>query len=414
MKKIWIINYYTSSNPSNPRYKEFAVAFMKAGYDVTTFNSTMAELEFKDGCINDLFIDRTYDDNHFVHVKSPEYKGNGLRRMISIWTFAWRIFRHRKRFERPDIVLHNLHTPFDFPVFWMAKSLKTKYIAEAWDLWPEDFVTFGLLSKKNPAMRIAYRIEKYIYENADKLIFTFEGGLDYIHQKAWTINERGKINPENVFYINNGVNIKQFDKDKESHPRKDNDLIDPDTYKIIYVGSIRLVNNVKQIIDAAALLQKNPKYKFFIYGDGTDRKYLEEYVKENNISNVIFKEKHVSLSEVAWIVSQATVNIMNYQKNFGIHGVSSGKMFQYLAAGKPICCNIKLNYSEISRNNLGIDQDFETPQQYAEAIRSLAELPAKEYSAMCSRVRKTAEEYDYNILSARELAVIETLLKTDN
>ena len=103
------------------------------------------------------------------------------------------------------------------------------------------------------------------------------------------------------------------------------------------------------------------------------------------------------------MVSQATVNIMNYQKDFGIHGVSSGKMFQYFAAGKPILCNIKLNYSEITRNNLGIDRDIETPEEYAAAIRELAEQPKDEYDAMCARVRDAARRFDYKLLAAREM-----------
>ena len=81
-------------------------------------------------------------------------------------------------------------------------------------------------------------------------------------------------------------------------------------------------------------------------------------------------------------------------------------MIQYFAAGKPICCNIKLNYSEISRNKLGIDRDLDTPEQYAEAIRELAEQPQDEYKSMCNRVRETAKRYDYKVLAAKELEVI--------
>lgn len=132
-----------------------------------------------------------------------------------------------------------------------------------------------------------------------------------------------------------------------------------------------------------------------------------QYCQENGITNVVFKEKRIPLHDVAYVVSQATVNIMNYQKDFGIHGVSSGKMFQYFAAGKPICCNIKLNYSEITRRNLGIDRELDTPEQYAAAIRELAEQPQADYDAMCQRVRKAAEDFDYKKLAAMELAVIE-------
>lgn len=66
-----------------------------------------------------------------------------------------------------------------------------------------------------------------------------------------------------VHYINNGIDLEQFDKDVVAHPRKDADLNDPNTYKVIYLGSINLANNVKTLIEAANLLQGNPKYRFF-------------------------------------------------------------------------------------------------------------------------------------------------------
>lgn len=405
-KCIWIVNYYTASpeKMSNPRYLEFTNAFLTAGYEVIIFNSNVSENIDLKGRYKDVW----YSKYHFVHVKSPKYQGNGLKRMWSIFCFAMRLFFNCRKFDHPDVILHNVHTPFDYPICWIAKKTKAKYVAEAWDMWPEDFVTFGLLSANNPAMKWAYSIEKKLYERADEIVFTLEGGIDYLKRKGWTTDTGGKIDLNKVHYINSGINLEMFNHDKMTYPRPDKDLNTPNTYKIIYMGSIRLVNHVKELIDAAVLLKDNPKYRFFIYGDGDERPALEKYVEENHIENVVFKEKRILLSEVAWVVSQATVNVMNYQKNFGLHGVSSGKMFQYFAAGKPICCNIKLNYSEISRNNLGIDRDLDTPEQYAAAIRELVEQPAVEYEAMCARVRETAKKFDYKVLAEQELKVIES------
>lgn len=412
-KIIWIVNYYTGAPDRiyNPRYLELARYFMDAGYKVITFNATTAckntdELEkSRKWCVV-----KQYGDYIYVHVKVPHYVGNGLKRMWSIFVFALKMFVHRHSFPRPDVVLHNIHTPFDYPILWMARGLKTKYIAEAWDMWPENFVTFGLVKASNPAMKFFYWLERRLYQKADRIVFTFEGGADYIRQKGWDRENGGKIDLGKVHYINNGVNIDAFDANCKAHPRPDEDMNNPDFYKIVYLGSIFRVNNVKTLIDSASLLSDNPKYRFFIYGDGSERPMLEQYARDNHIDNVVFKEKRIPLEECAWVVSQATVNVMNYQKNFGIHGVSSGKMFQYFAAGKPVCCNISLNYSEISRRNLGVDRDLDTPEQYAEAMRSLAEQSPEDYAAMCARVRKAGEDFDYKVLAARELEVIEGLL----
>lgn len=405
--RIWIVNYYTSPDCSNPRYLQFATHFMAKGWDVTTFyanwNGADTDPLFKREVVNGL---------DFVQVKAPHYVGNGVSRMKSIFSFALNIKKHCKEFERPDLILHNVHTPFDYPIVWAAKKLNAKYIAEAWDAWPDVFAHLGLVSRSNLILKIFYQIEKRLYEKADQVVFTILGMVNHIQDKHWTTNMGGGIDLEKVHYINNGIDLEQFDKDCEAWPRTDEDLHDTKTLKVVYLGSINRANHVHTLIEAAKLLQNLGYYRFFIYGDGADREELLKKVKDEGITNVVFKEKRIPLCECAWVVSQANVNIMNYQKGFGYMGVSSGKMFQYLAAGKPIVCNVNIAYDDvITDNNLGIARDIETPEDFAQAIRSVAEQPRASYDAMCERVRQTAERFDYKKLAAEEIKVIETALQ---
>lgn len=411
--RIWIVNYYAGSpeNTTNPRYVQFSHYFQQAGHDVITFCSSFRpaapeELIKGDG----MFEEHQYGEHRYIHVRTPRYVGNGLKRMYSIWSFAWRILRNRKMFDKPDVILHNIHTPFDYPIVWLAKKLKAKYISEAWDLWPEFFVTMGLVSRNNPAMKFFYWIEKKLYYNADQIVFTFLGAFDYLKRHGWMKEQGGKIDPKRLHYINNGINLDEFEKNKDTFPREDADVNDQNLIKIVYLGSISKANNVKTLIDAAALMQDKPNYRFFIYGNGTYREELEQYVKDNHIDNVLFKEKRITYEECAWVVSQATVNVMNYEKGFGCWGVSSGKLFQYLAAGKPIVCNVDIAYDNVIKdNNLGVCRDIETAEEYALAIRSLAEQPQASYDAMCERVREVAKRFDYKVLAAQELEIIESL-----
>ena len=381
---------------------------MDAGHEVITFNaSRIAHISDSD-FHGSKFVERQYGNYKFVHVQVPGFEGNGIKRMLSIWKFAKNILKGRKQFEHPDVILQNIHPPFDYPIVKLAKKLRCKYIAEAWDLWPEDFVTFGLVKANNPAMKVAYAIEKRYYYAADEIVFTFLGAFDYLKRQGWMKEQGGKIDPAHLHYINNGIDLAQFDLDRDAYPRADADMNDPNLFKIVYLGSINKANNVKTLIDAAALLRDNPKYRFFIYGNGAYRPELEQYVKDKGISNVVFKEPRIPFAECAWVVSQATVGIMNYEKGFGRWGVSSGKMFQYLAAGRPIVCNIDIAYDNlIEDNHLGVARDIETPQEFAEAIRSIAELPKEEYKVMCQRVREVAKRFDYNVLVAREIELLE-------
>lgn len=410
MKKIWIVNYYSLPPEfvANPRHLEFSYNLRKEGYDVTTISAGyLSDKNIDLVPDNRKYLEVVYGEDKFIHIKVRNYIGNGINRMISIFQFAWRLFRYRKHFEKPDIILHNIHAPFDYPVLWCAKWFKSKYIVEAWDLWPDSFVRFGLVSKKNSIVKVAYGIERRLYIKADKIIFSFEGGIDYLKEKKWTTEFGGKIDSSKVFYINNGVNLEKFQSDIEQYQLRDTDLEEVSNFKVIYLGSVRLVNNIKHLIDAAKILKGNSKIKFLIYGDGSDRAYLEEYCKVNEIDNVIFKEKWIPLRNVPYVLSRSSLNILNYQKDFGIYGVSSGKLFQYLASGKPICSNIKMNYCLIEKNNLGIAKNLETPQEYADAILSIASLDNLSYNAICNRVKEVSKQFDYKALSKKLIKVIE-------
>lgn len=411
--RIWIVNAYTGSpnRVSNPRYIEYAKNLMSQGYDVVTFNSSLHE----DVVITKgNYVEKQYGDFKFVHVKGKKYSGNGIMRMISLYHFAKTLFSIRNKFEKPDIIIHNIHAPFDYPIVKMAKKLKAKYIGEVWDIWPKAFVRVGFVKESNPILKIAYQFEKRMYIKADALVFSLEGYLDYLREQKWASDCGGPVDVNKVYYINNGVNIEKFNHDKQFYTISDPDLNNPSLFKVIYLGSIKMVNHVKTVIDAAKILQSEKDIVFLIYGNGNERESLIEYCRSNNINNVIFKEKSIPFKNVAYVVSHSDLNLLNYADYFGKYGISSGKFFQYLAAGKPIVANVNFNYNDIKRYNLGVSENFRSPEEYASAIKSIKDLPQKEYLEMCKRVEQTAYKYDCSVLSQKLISIINSITNGSN
>ena len=106
-------------------------------------------------------------------------------------------------------------------------------------------------------------------------------------------------------------------------------------------------------------------------------------------------------------MSKATVNILNYMPgNFGKYGGSQSKMFQYMASGRPICSNLKMMYCLINKYKLGIAREFDSSQEYAEAILKLLDLEPDEYNAICKRAREAAIEFDYKNLTDKLIALL--------
>lgn len=403
-KTIWLINH--AAMP--PQYEARIQTLKRAQY--------LREYGFKVVIISGSYLHNTninliedqtsyklveYEGGHsFIHIRTRSYRGNGIQRIISLFEFYFRFWWFATKFGKPHFISHLAAVPFSNISYFIAKKFKARFIVDVVDLWPESFVAYGLVSKKNLLLKLAYWAEYWLYQKADILIFTMEGGKDYILEKGWASSQGGKVNLDKVVFINNGVDLADFDYNKSHYCIPDHDLENERIFRVIYVGSIRLANNLKQLIDAAELLKDIPNMQFLIYGDGEDRAYLEDYCLDKNIKNVVFKHRWVELKYIPYILSKSSLNILNYKNSEILRfGGSQSKSFQYMASGKPICANVAMGYCPINQFNLGIAKEFQTAGEYAAAIKSIYNLEEQTYQQMCINAREAAKVYDYKILT---------------
>lgn len=375
----------------------------KFGYNVTIVGgSYLHNTETNLIDTRDSFIKADYDGLKFIHIKTSAYKGNGLKRIISSIGFSLRFLFIARKLDKPDVVAQIATVPFGNILYFIAKKYNAKYIVDVVDLWPESMVSLGLISKYNPLTMLSYIAEKWLYNKADHIVFSMKGGRDYIIEKGWNVEAGGPINLKKVSYINNGVDLLEFEKNKALFKLDDEDLDDKDTFKVIYIGSIRLANDVKLLIDAAKKLKDHDQLKFLIYGDGSDRQYLEKYCEDNNITNVIFKQKWVEIKYVPYILSKSSLNLLNYKSSPILRfGGSQSKLFQYMASGKPICANIEMAYCPIKKYDIGLAKKFIDSTDYANAILSFFQMDDVRYSDICQNSLMAAENYDYEKLTRK-------------
>ena len=410
-KKIWLVNAGAMPPKHEVRIQtsKRAQYLIEAGYDVTVFGGSYLH-NTSINLITDKrkFLEAEYDGIKFIHIKTNNYSGNGMMRFYNLTLFHFRLFFLSKKFVKPDVIAQMAAVPFGNILYYVAKRHNAKNIVDVVDLWPESFVNYGLISKSNPITKFAYWAEKWLYERADEIVFSMEGGRDYLINKGWDTGSGGKIDLNKVHHINNGVDLFDFNKNKKLYKIDDADLENDALFKVVYLGSIRLANNLKLLIDAAELLKDHKNIKFLIYGDGDDRDHLENYCKDNGLNNIVFKQKWIEMRYVPYVLSQSSLNILNYQPSpISIYGGSQSKSFQYMASGKPICANINMGYCPITKYKLGISQDFNSSEEYANAILSFVNLNSIEYAEMCENSRNAAKMYDYRKLTSR----FEKLLK---
>lgn len=402
-KNIWLVNKYAMPPQYEARLQtiKFAHYLTKMGHNVTIFAcSIMHNLDID--LINDgsLYIERQYGDLRFVHIRSFHYdKTANFKRVLSEICFHYNLVRIANKFKKPDVIVAATNALISNPVLSFAKKYGIKYITQSLDVWPDNFVDFGLVSSWNPIVKYLFWRTKKTYKESDVNVFSWSGCYRYMKNKKWDKDSGGPIDLSKVYYINNGVDLKDFNKWKTEYILDDEDL-KLDKKRIIYLGSIRLVNNVIQLIKAAEKLKDRADVEFLIYGNGEDREALINYCAAHGITNVKFKAKWTDPKFVPFILTHSYINILNYvSSDFGKNGISSSKLFQYMASGRPIVCNIDIYECPIKKNNIGIAHAMQSEDDYADAIRTLLSMPKADYDAMCERARHAAQAFDYEFLT---------------
>ena len=406
---IWLINHYAVPPQYYPlaRPTNFAKYLMAMGHTVTVIsassvhNSNPPKNLITDGAA---YREEVDDGVHHVYIRCCDCTGNGLKRIYNMCEFAWKLPRVCKCLPKPDAIVATSMPPMSCAMgIHLARKYKVRGVAEIADLWPESIVAYGIAGPKNPAVIALRWLEKWIYKKADAIVFTMEGAYDYIVEQGWEKD----IPRSKVRYINNGVDLEQFDYNKEHCTVNDPDLDDPDTFKVIYTGSIRHVNNLGLLLDAAKRVT-DPRIKFLIWGDGDEKAALEQRVRDEGIGNVVFKGR-VEKKYVPSIVSRADLNFAHNEPSpLFRFGISFNKLFDYLAAGKPILSDFSCPYNPSVQNGAGIGIDEPSAENVAHGIETLAGLPQEELARMRANARRAAETaFDFRILTQKLMDVIE-------
>ena len=412
---IWILNHYASDMyfDHGGRHYNFAKNLRRAGYAPVVFGANSkhgkAERFFETDALWEEHVAEEID-TPFVFVRARAYNGNGKQRVLNMIDFYRNVKKAAKEYAaqhgRPDMIFASSVHPLTLVAgIQLAKQFGVKCVCEVRDLWPESIVVYSnRLTKDNPLIKLLYRGEKWIYKKADALVFTMEGAYDYITEQGW----EKEIPRSKVHYINNGVDLEQFDYNKEHFRVEDPDLNDPNVFKVIYTGSIRRVNNLGLLLDAAKCVN-DPRVKILIWGDGDEREALERRVRNENISNVVFKGS-VEKKYIPSIVSRADLNFAhNDPSPLFRFGISFNKLFDYLAAGKPILCDFPCPYNPAVTYDAGIVTSDTQPQKVAKAIGDLATSAKQERQSYCTNARRAAEDYDFMRLTDKLISVIEDI-----
>jgi glycosyltransferase involved in cell wall biosynthesis len=400
MRILYIHQYFASrKGRTGTRSYEFGRYLAAKGHEVTMITSGVANAEFplgKDGKDQQHEV----DGMHVLSVAggyNDPYMGThmgGLRRTLKFWGFSRAAVRAGRNLTPPHVVFAT-HTPL--MVGWAGMALSrhfgVPFVFEVRDLWPEALVNVGALH--NPAVIWLLKwASRRIYREANHIIALSPGMKQGIVDAG--------IEDEKITVIPNASDLDLFRPGIDGAATRER-LGLGERFAAIYFGAMGMANGLEYVIEAAKILaeRKNEHIVIVLHGDGGKKAKLQAMVHRYGLSNVVFSDLVPDKGEIARIVSGCDVCLTIYRAAKE-QTWSPNKMFDALAAGKPVVINVGGWLGEtVERNECGLSVDPAQPEALADALVKLSGQ-----SDLCKRMganaRALAErEFDRNRLASQ-------------
>ena len=184
-----------------------------------------------------------------------------------------------------------------------------------------------------------------------------------------------------------------------------------DKVRLVYAGSIRKVNDLGILLEAAKILQDRnvDGYELLIFGEGDDKPALERRAEEMGLRSVRFMG-FVPKVQVPSVLAQSDINILhNSSTSLDKYGQSQNKFFEYLASGKPVLMTYSVGHSVVKEEKCGIEVSRQTPEAIADAIEWLCDQPREVLTEYSENARRCAQQFDFKMLTNKVITLLEEL-----
>jgi glycosyltransferase involved in cell wall biosynthesis len=293
-----------------------------------------------------------------------------VRQLRQLLSFAVGAIPRAASIKDVDVVMGT--TPSIFQAFsaWLVAAINRRpFLLEVRDLWPEFIIGMGKL--KNPiAIAVAKGLERFLYSRADHILVNSPAYIDYLVSKG--------IDRHRVSLIPNGVEVELFapTAECETNARAFRERFGvSDKYVVVYTGAISPANDLGVLLRAADQLRDCPRVHILVVGDGKSRRDLEAEAARLGLTNVTFTGTQPK-ADIPAVLAAADLCVAVLQNIPQFRLTYPNKVFDYLAAGKPVALGIDgVIRQVVEKADAGVFVPPGDPTALAQAIREFSRNP---------------------------------------
>ncbi|CAM3385505.1 putative glycosyltransferase [Xenorhabdus nematophila ATCC 19061] len=409
---ILYINHYAGSPYHGMEFRPYYLAkeWLNNGHKITILASSFSHVRSKQPNIKHKITEENIDGIHYIWYPTNKYKGNGILRVINIFSFLLQIILFNKKIikkTKPNIILASSTYPLDIWVAkYLAKKHKAKLIFEIHDLWPLSPIELGGMSPKHPFMTLCQYAENSAYKYSDAVISILPKVHQHVIKHGLDINKLHII-PNGIVYSD--WEDGNYDKIPDNIRSKINTLKNKGYTIVGYSGSHGIPNALRYLIEAADLLRDKP-FHFILVGSGLEKNNLLEYKNSLDLENITFFEP-ITKKQMPDLLTLFDISYIGAHKTpIYRFGISPNKLMDYMMAENVILSSIEAGNDPVTDAACGITVEAESSKAIADALIKLSEYSLEEKQQMGKNGKNyVLKNHTYSVLADKFLQVMKKL-----
>jgi len=403
---LWIVHHYanTPDQPGDARHFSYAREMQRRGHTVRIIACSFQHQnhEYLPNGPRGNWRHEVHDGVPFTWINASSYKGESVQRILNMFQFSFRALNPEwaTGLERPDIVMGSSPHPFAaLAAERLAARHNAPFLLEIRDPWPFVLTQVGKHSRFHPFVVLVDRVMRYLYRRADAIIM-------FSRNSAPLLSSLGAA-PGKISWIPHGVDFTMSPEPTPVQPGK--------TFTVSYIGAHNQWNSLDAILDAAKILQLSGDRRIIIQfvGGGNAKPALMRRAAAEDIRNVRFLDA-LPKKEVSPILHQSDCFILNNHKDeVSKHWMSFNKLYEYLAAGRPVVFGSYTENDPVRESGGGISVPADDAPALAQAMRHLAGCSQSELAHYAAAGRRhILAHYSVQVLANRFESLLRAAVNT--
>lgn len=403
MRQVWILNHYAQEpgHPGGTRHFSLASALREHDWNATIIAASVehntGRQRLRDG---EDFRLESFGDVPFLWLRASKHTGNGAGRIRNMLGYTFRALDRTLTgpLPRPDLVIGSSVHPFAaIAGARLARRHRVPFYFEVRDLWPQTLIDLGRIGERSVTARVMRIIERWLFRRADRIITL----LPMIGEYTAPLG----VPDEKLLWIPNGIDLTQLPP-AEPIPEGDNR-----PFTFMYFGAHGEANGLDNVLRAVALIEQRDKaagVKFRLIGDGPLKPGLQSLARELQLSTVTFEDA-VPKREIPKLAAQSDAFVFNLvDAPVFKYGISSNKLFDFMAAARPVVFACKAANNPVDDAGAGITVTPGQPEQLADALESVMRIDPAERRRMGEAGRDyVIANHGFDRLAARLAAAMD-------